>query len=531
MKIKRQLQSSCVHFYEKRRLALASIYITLFFMAEDEDILYDIAVVGGGINGAGIARDAAGHGLRTILIESKDLASGTSSASTKLIHGGLRYLESYEFGLVRKALKEREILLEMAPHIIWPLNFILPHHEKLRPRWLIRAGLWLYDHLAQRKHLPKSKAINFCQPSAYGVPLRDLYKKGFSYTDCWVEDSRLVILNALDAAERGAHIKTYEPCEALHVDEHGHWHIKTSKATYQARKLVNATGPWISRFMRETSLTEKLDQKHDIRLVKGSHILVPRLYEGEHCYTFQLNDNRVVFAIPYENDYTLIGTTERDYNGDLYDVRIQDDEIAYLCDAVSAFFKKSIKPSDVQWTYSGVRPLLDNTQGEKKNSSAVTRDYRIVRQEIRGAPVVNIYGGKITTYRVLAEAVMEKLGYKFSWTYKSPLPGGDISNADFKEFFKNLGVKYDWMDKDALYRLARAYGTRIHKLIGNACSMKDMGHDFGGGLTSAEIDYLTDHEWARSAEDILFRRTKLGLHIPENAILPIDEYIMERIRR
>ena len=499
-------------------------------MSEDEDPLYDIAVVGGGINGAGIARDAAGRGLKTLLLEARDLAQATSSASTKLIHGGLRYLEYYEFLLVRKALQERETLLEMAPHIIWPLEFILPHNDNLRPKWMIRAGLWLYDHMAKRKKLPGSRSVNLATEEQYGGPLSDDLTFGFSYSDCWVEDSRLVILNAVDAAERGATIKLREPCRRLDVDEYGHWVISTPESTYRARKLVNATGPWVDRLLHDTAPTECRNAAQSIRLVKGSHIILPKMYDGDHCYILQLADNRIIFAIPYERNFTLIGTTDVDFkmekNEDIYDIRITDDEIKYLCESVSANFKKKITPEDVLWTYSGVRPLLDES-GPKDNygesASAVTRDYKLVKTHYKNAPMVNIYGGKITTYRKLAEAVMMELGHEKTWTHKSPLPGGDIENADFGTFFKDLCRKYSWLNEEVLHRLARGYGTRVHTILGTAGQESDLGEHYGDGVYEAEIRYLITKEWARDLEDILFRRTKLGLHISQQTADNIEQ--------
>ena len=485
--------------------------------------LYDIAIIGGGINGAGIARDAAGRGLKTLLLEAKDLAQATSSASTKLIHGGLRYLEYYEFGLVRKALKERETLLNLAPHIIWPLEFILPHNRNLRPKWMIRAGLFLYDHLAPRKKLPPSRGLPLDRDDPYGGPLNPDITYGFSYADCWVEDSRLVILNALDAHERGADIKTREPCKALSVNDDSHWEIVTPKGKYEARKLVNAAGPWVDTLLEETGLSECRKDGHKVRLVKGSHVVVPKIYDGDHCYILQMADNRIVFVIPYEYNYSLIGTTDVDYDGDVYSAGISDEEIAYLCNAVTQNFRKAVLPEDIVWSYSGVRPLLD--EGGEEGASALTRDYKFVKTTVKGAPILSIYGGKITTYRTLAEQVMRELGHDKKWTHGSPLPGGNIENADFKSFYDDLRRKYDWMNKNTLHRLARAYGMRIERILNDVKEERELGTHFGDGVFQAEIDYLCTREWAQSLQDILYRRSKLGLHISGHTRDKLENYL------
>ena len=475
---------------------------------------YDIAIIGGGINGAGIARDASGQGLKTLLLEADDLGQATSSASTKLIHGGLRYLEYYEFSLVRKALKERETLLELAPHIIWPLEFILPHNAGMRPKWMIRAGLWLYDNLARRKHLPGSRAVRLDDEDVYGRPLAGHLKNGFSYSDCWVEDSRLVLLNALDASERGADIRLHERCQEIKALDNSHWSIKSEKGDYEARMLVNATGPWVDQFLDSAGPEQESPRQQSIRLVKGSHIVVPKIYEGDHCYTLQLPDGRAMFVIPYEKNYTLIGTTEEAFRDDPGKAGISDEEISYMCRFVSENFKTRLDTDDVIWTYSGVRPLLeDTTKNDEKNASKVTRDYRLVKTFVDDAPLVSVYGGKITTYRVLAQDVMFQFGHKTSWTANAPLPGGDIPDADFDTFLSGVVERYDFLDPRTVKRLARQFGTRIKDVLGPAKALSDLGEHYGDDIYEAEIRYFVKQEWARTVDDILYRRTKLGLHI------------------
>jgi len=495
---------------------------------------FDLCIIGGGINGTGIARDAAGRGLSVLLLEAQDLAGATSSASTKLIHGGLRYLEYYEFKLVREALKEREVLLNIAPHIIWPLNFVLPHDAHLRPAWMIRAGLFLYDHLAGRQKLKRSRGLNL-RKHGYGKPLSDHYKRGFRYADCWVDDARLVVSNAIDAQAHGATILTRTACTGL-TPKDKHWEIDVTNLTTNktrrvtADKVVNAAGPWVHAILQDFGLATP--ETPHIRLVKGSHIIVPRLYDGKQCYILQQPDRRIIFAIPYEQDFTLIGTTDVDYEGSPAQVKISTDEITYLCDCINRSFDKKITPSDVVHTYSGVRPLFDDGDG---NASAVTRDYKLVPNIINDAPILSVFGGKITTYRTLSEhAVNQLYKKKKPWTARAPLPGGDIPRADFDKFYKAQADKYPWLPEKLLHHYARHYGTRMDMIIGTATSLSDLGTHLGDYVYGAEIDYLVRHEWARTAEDILYRRTKLGLHISKDTAATIDEYtklIVEKVVR
>ena len=484
----------------------------------DGDI-FDLLVVGGGINGVGIARDAAGRGLRVLLCEQDDLASHTSSQSSKLIHGGLRYLEYYEFRLVREALIEREVLLEAAPHIIWPLRFILPHSRNQRPAWMIRLGLFLYDHLGGRKRLPASTSINMKTDPAAG-PLKPEIRRAFSYADGWVEDARLVVLNAMDAAERGAEILTRTRCtEARRVD--GHWEATLASnrgapvRNVRARALVNAAGPWVSEFLGKRL---NLAADHKVRLIKGSHIVVKKIFDHDSPYILQNPDGRVVFAIPYEQDYTLIGTTDQEYRGDTADIKIDDDEIDYLLTSVNRYFEKPVARGEIVWTYAGVRPLYDDAEG---NASAVTRDYVFDLDRPRGgAPLLSVFGGKLTTYRKLAEHALEKLQpvMRFKgkpWTSGSPLPGGDIENANFDAYLNDVRERWNWLPPALARRYARAYGTRIERLIGTAGTLKELGEHFGDDLYEAEVNYLLRAEWALTDEDILWRRSKLGLHISD----------------
>jgi glycerol-3-phosphate dehydrogenase len=480
-------------------------------------VVADLLIVGGGVNGAGIARDAVGRGMSVVLCEQGDLAGATSSASTKLIHGGLRYLEYYEFRLVREALQEREVLLRAAPHIIWPLRFVLPHDSSMRPAWMVRIGLFLYDHLGKRKLLPGSHGVDLTSAPA-GKPLSGGFTKAFEYSDCWVEDSRLVVLNAMDAKARGAEILTRTRCEKAERRD-GLWEATLvdvttgATRTVRARALVNAAGPWVREMIaKRTGVT--VDKS--VRLVKGSHIVVPKMFEGEHAYIFQNDDRRIVFAIPYERDFTLIGTTDLDYSGDPGAVAISQDEIAYMCRAVSRYFAKPVRESDVVWTYSGVRPLFDDASG---NASAVTRDYVLEMDEPAGqAPMLSIFGGKITTFRRLAEEATEKLGKALgksgaTWTADAPLPGGDIANADFAGFLTGLKRSRPWLPDALALRLARAYGTRVERLLGDAKGLGDLGIDFGGGVFEAELDYAAREEFAMTGDDFLWRRSKLGLHL------------------
>ena len=485
----------------------------------------DMLIVGGGINGVGIARDAVGRGLSVLLCEKNDLASATSSASSKLIHGGLRYLENYEFRLVREALSEREVLLSNAPHIVHPLRFVLPHDKNLRPAWMIRIGMFLYDHLAKRSpRLPGSRKLDL-RKSPQGAPLRTSLHTGFEYSDARVDDSRLVVLNAMDARERGAHILTRTECVALRT-QGGRWQatlrdVDGTEITVDAGILVNAAGPWVERLQRlailaETGETESATPpRSKLRLVKGSHFTVPKLYEGNWAYILQNADGRIMFVIPYQDQYSLIGTTDVVYQDDPSAVHISDEEVSYLCDIVNSYFIKQIKPSDMTWSYSGVRPLYDDQAGK---ASAVTRDYVF---DVSGGkdgkpPLLSIFGGKITTYRRLAEHALEKLAPFTSkpkgWTATAPLPGGDMPNADPAAYAAKFARRYEWLPESVVQRLVGAYGTLAEGIVGGATSLHDLGLDFGLGLYEREVRWLVDHEWARTAEDILWRRTRLGLH-------------------
>jgi glycerol-3-phosphate dehydrogenase len=489
---------------------------------------YDLLVVGGGINGAGIARDAAGRGLRVLLCEQDDLASHTSSASTKLIHGGLRYLEYREFGLVRKALQEREVLLRAAPHIIRPLRFVIPHMPHLRPAWLIRAGLFLYDHLARRELLPGSASIDVRRHPA-GAPLIDSITRGFVYSDGWVDDARLVVLNALDAQLRGATICTRT--RLVGARREGRlWHADLRAADgarypVTAQAIANAAGPWVGELLADTL---KLGTQHRVRLVKGSHIVTRRLFDHDYAYIFQNPDKRIVFAIPYEQAFTLIGTTDVEYRDDASHVRIDDDEVAYLCGSVNRYFKRSISPADVVWTYSGVRPLLEND--ESADAAAVTRDYRLDLDVPAGqAPILSVFGGKITTFRKLAEEALDRLAgplsiTKGAWTEHAPLPGGDIADANFAAFAQQFATRHRWLPAELALRYARAYGTRAEGVVGHAGSLADLGSEVAPGLYEAELRYLRDDEWARGADDVLWRRSKLGLHLPADAATHVDAW-------
>jgi len=485
---------------------------------------FDLLVIGGGINGTGIARDAAGRGLRVILAEQGDLAEATSSSSTKLIHGGLRYLEYYDFRLVREALKERERLLRLAPHIIWPLRFVLPHENAVRPAWLIRAGLFLYDHIGGPRSLPGSRGIRFDAHEKLGSALKPRIARGFVYSDAWVEDARLVALNARDAADRGARILTRTRLVGAERDG-ALWRaeledVRTKRRfTVTARAAVNAAGPWVGEMLHK-----KLNVRNDknVRMVKGSHIVVPRLYEGEHAYILQNADRRIVFAIPYEHRFTLIGTTDVPIDKLDGPPKISPEETEYLCASVNQYFKQNVTPADVVWSYSGVRPLYDDAA---KNASAVTRDYVLdIDQPAGQAPVLSVFGGKITTFRVLAEHALQKLvpamenapqEWRCEWTETVPLPGGDIKNAHFGTLLNEIHAKAPFLGNDLALRLARAYGTRIWSILKDAKSLSDLGENFGGSLTEAEIDYLIENEWAEQADDILWRRSKLGLHMSE----------------
>ncbi len=492
----------------------------------DAAAICDLLVVGGGINGAGIARDAAGRALSTVLCEQHDLASHTSSASTKLIHGGLRYLEFYDFGLVRKSLREREIVLAAAPHICWPLRFVLPHDEHLRPAWMIRAGLFLYDHLSRRRRLEGSEGVNLRRHPA-GAALDARYTRGFVYSDAWVDDARLVVLTAMDARERGATVMTRTRCERL--ERRGERWLATlllasgDTTTVEARAVVNATGPWVDRFLDDRT---PVPATHHPRQVKGSHIVVPRLFEHDYAYIFQAADGRIVFAIPYEQDYTLIGTTEMDYAGDLATPAIAESEVEYLLALANRYFARDLSRGDVAWTFAGLRPLLADP---KDRATSVTRDY-VLDLDTSGAPLLSVYGGKLTTYRKLAEDVVDMLATRLDctaahWTADAPLPGGDIPDADFDAFIASLSQEYPWMRTQLLHRWARAYGTRARYLLEGAHAASDLGEEVLPGLHVREIDFLRREEWATCAEDILYRRSKLALHLPADSAARLDDWL------
>ena len=491
----------------------------------------DVFVIGGGVNGCGIARDAVGRGYSVTLAEMNDLASGTSSKATKLIHGGLRYLEYYEFRLVREALTEREVVWRNAPHLVHPLRFILPYARGLRPAWMLRAGLFLYDHLGGRKKLPPTTTVDLTKVAA-GKPLKPGFTKGFEYSDCWVDDARFVVLNARDAADRGATIFTRRQVVGAKAQA-GLWRVTMrdvrtgAESVVDARLLVNAAGPWVDKIM-EGPLAHR--EPHHVRLVQGSHIVVRKLYDHDRCYIFQNADGRIIFTIPYEDDFTLIGTTDRDYAGDPGAVAITSDETAYLCAAASEYFSHEISPADVVWAFSGVRPLYDDHASAAQEA---TRDYVVQDEKIEGAPLLNIFGGKITTYRRLSETILERIGAQIGargapWTANAPLPGGDFENGDVERLAGELRTEKPFLPIGMARRFARSYGTRARNFLMKARSLDDLGPDFGAGLTAAEIDYLVDQEWALTAEDILWRRTKLGLHGAAGAAERVDAYIASR---
>ena len=472
--------------------------------------VYDLAVIGGGINGVGIAADAAGRGLGVFLCEKDDLASHTSSASSKLIHGGLRYLEHYEFRLVREALAEREVLLAKAPHIVKPMRFVLPHRPHLRPAWMIRAGLFLYDHLGKREKLAGSKSLRFGSDS----PLNSAITKGFEYSDCWVDDARLVVLNAMSARENGAHVHTRTRCTSARRSK-GLWHLQLERAdgsrfSIRAKALVNAAGPWVAQFIKDDL---KLESPYGIRLIQGSHLIVPKLYEGDHAHILQNEDQRIVFTIPYLDHFTLIGTTDREYTGDPAKVAITEAETDYLLQVVNAHFKQQVSRDSIVHSYSGVRPLCND---ESDNPSAVTRDYTLALSgNAEEAPLLSVFGGKLTTYRKLAESAMTQLAPFFkdlkpSWTAQAPLPGGEGMSTR-QALSLELRQRFDWIPIDIARRWASTYGSRTWRLLEGVQSLEDLGQHLGGGLYTREVDYLCSDEWARTAADILWRRSKLGL--------------------
>ena len=493
---------------------------------------FDIVIVGGGINGVGIARDAAGRGLSVCLLEQNDLASGTSSASTKLIHGGLRYLEYYKFRLVRESLMEREVLWRIAPHIVWPLRFVLPYHKGMRPAWLLRLGLFIYDHLGGRKLLPATKTIDLSR-SEFGASLvKGLYTKGYEYSDAWVNDARLVVLNAQDAAKRGADIRT---CTKLVVAKRNlsDWQLTIKNLItglteeISTSVLVNAAGPWVAEVLSQVCGQNSQAQ---IRMVQGSHIIVRKMFDHNQCYIFQNQDNRIIFAIPYENDFTLIGTTDQDYQGNPAEVKASADEIKYLCDAANEYFAAKLSPKDVVATYSGVRPLYDDGS---TSAQQATRDYVLDMLETDGAPLLSVFGGKITTYRRLALHVLEKLephlpiknGEAVGWTGLHALPGGNFPVQGFEPEVKKISQNHTWLDHKLARRLVRSYGTNANVILHSAKSFADLGEDFGAGLTEAEVRYLMRNEWAINAADVLKRRSKLYLYFSPEQTQSLDNFM------
>ncbi len=497
--------------------------------------VFDIFVIGGGINGCGIARDAAGRGYSVALAEMDDFASGTSSRATKLIHGGLRYLEHYEFRLVRESLMEREVLWAMAPHIIWPMRFVLPFHKGgIRPAWLIRLGLFLYDHIGGRKLLPATRTLDMRRDPA-AKPLKALFTKAFEYSDGWVDDARLVVLNAKDAALKGARIMTRS--RVVSAEREGDlWSVSVEDITtgaisiFKARMLVNAAGPWVDVVL---SGAVRKNNVHNVRLVQGSHIVVKKKFDDSRAYFFQNPDNRIIFAIPYETDFTLIGTTDNDFTGDPKNIQITEGEINYLCNAASEYFSEPVKPADVVWTYSGVRPLFDD--GASKAQEA-TRDYVLKIDGRDGeAQLLNVFGGKLTTYRRLGEHALEKIagaiGVKGNpWTAKSVLPGGDFPATGYDAEVAKLKGRYPFLTERHARRLVRLYGTLAASLLGSGGQAEDLGRHFGADLYEVEVKWLMTQEWARHAEDILWRRTKLGLKLTPAEAAGLEEYMRETIR-
>ncbi|NVK17692.1 MAG: glycerol-3-phosphate dehydrogenase [Methylocystaceae bacterium] len=497
-------------------------------MSYDQE--YDLFIIGGGINGCGIARDAAGRGLRVYLCEKDDLAQGTSSRSTKLIHGGLRYLEHYEFRLVRESLIEREVLLRNAPHLISPLRFVLPHKKGMRPAWFLRLGLFLYDHLGGREILEGTTTLNL-QTDPVGEPLHNAFKRAFEYSDCWVDDARFVVLNAMDARDKGATVETRTKC--LSAKRRGKiWHVTVEDQrngavrTIKAKALINASGPWVQNVIEDCGLGPSKDA---IRLVRGSHIIVPKMFDHDKAYIFQNGDGRIFFAIPYEKDFTLIGTTDEDHSGPLTDVEISAHEVSYLCESAAQYFSKKVTPDDVIWSYSGVRPLYDDGATAAQEA---TRDYVLkLYGDPQQAPVLHVFGGKITTYRKLAETVMKKIrpfftGMKGAWTAKEALPGGRFPVDAGEMQVRQLQNDYPFLTPAWADRLFRAYGTNAWALFGQAHCLDDLGQAFGATLYKQEVDYLIQNEWATTVEDILWRRSKLGLHMTADEQTQLEEYML-----
>ena len=513
----------------------------------DQPAVADLFIIGGGINGCGIARDAVGRGLSVVLAEQGDLAQATSSASTKLFHGGLRYLEYFEFRLVREALEERETLLVAMPHISWPMRFVLPYHPDMRfegdtptgrllarvmpwmkgrrPAWLIRLGLFLYDTLGGRKILPATRTLDLTRDPA-GAPLQDRFARAYEYSDCWIEDSKLVALNARDAAEKGARIMTRT--RVVSAERQGDlWQIVTETAdgqqTHQARALVNVGGPWVEDIIRNVA---RINSSEGVRLVRGSHIVTKRLYDHDRCYFFQGTDGRIIFAIPYEQDFTLIGTTDKDHQGLPGEVACTDEERDYLCAFASQYFARPVTAADVVWTYAGVRPLYNDGAS---SATAATRDY-VLSLDDKGAPLLNVFGGKITTYRRLAEGALEKLAPYFpqargAWTARMPLPGGDFPVGDVARLVADLKRDHAFLTDYWAARLIRAYGTEARAVLGGARQASDLGQDFGATLTEAEVRWLMAREFAKSAADVVWRRTKLGLRLTKEQVAALDAFM------
>jgi glycerol-3-phosphate dehydrogenase len=498
------------------------------------EAVYDLAIIGGGVNGCGLARDASGRGLSVYLCEQNDLASGASSAATKLIHGGLRYLEYGEFRLVREALSERETLWRIAPHLIRPLRFVLPHHRGLRPAWLLRAGLFLYDHLGRRQLLAPARTLDLTRDPA-GAPLkRGAFALGFEYSDCWVDDARLVILNALDAHLNGARIETRAKALAAERAE-GRWRLTVADQRdgqtqpILAKALVNAGGPWAEDVLARLPRHPK---RGHLRLVKGSHIITRKLFDHESAYVFQNSDRRVVFVIPYEGDFTLIGATEIDYAGDPSKAAASDAEIDYLTATACEYFARGPSRADVVSTFSGVRPLYDDGASAAR---AATRDYAL-QVDDSGPPLVSIFGGKITTYRRLAEHVLDRLepafpgiGRRRGWTGAAPLPGGAFAVTEVEALEEALRVRYPWLSESDARRLTRAYGLRAVEILGDPSSRQELGRDFGLGLSEREVDSLMRAEWAESADDVVWRRSKLGLRLSPAEIAALDHFMAGRL--
>lgn len=492
----------------------------------------DLLVIGGGINGAGIARDAAGRGLKVVLCEKGDLSGATSSASSKLIHGGLRYLEQYEFRLVREALMEREVLLKAAPHLIRPLRFVMPHTKGLRPIWMIRIGLFLYDRLGGRTTLPGSETV-LLDGTSEGEGLKPEYRRGFTYFDCWADDARLVVANARGAADRGAHVFTRTRFEGA-APESGGWRARLNDTVrgrtieVRAGALVNATGPWVNRVIENVSEGKK--KKH-VRLVKGSHIAVPRVYRGEHALILQNDDERVVFVIPYADKYSVIGTTDVAVEGDPEEVGISNEEIDYLCRAVNRYLASPVSPDQITWTYAGVRPLYDDGETDP---SKITRDYELELQApAPDSVLLTVYGGKLTTYRRLAEHALEMLADRFprmkpAWTHDAPLPGGTLPRGSFQDYVSELERTFPFVPTPELERLIRRHGADCDGILRGATRLDDLGEHFGDGLYAREVDFLCDREWALTDEDILWRRTKCGLAIGQEGVARLKRYLADR---